>query len=172
MDRISTASLLPKQDSGSRTRRTKTADSFLPPGFDSLEQYLDCLQSFLNLCEPVTELMIVDYFTTNSWETRMPESWRRAFESEQGTLSSLDLMELVSLGKLRDYKSASSSSSILEDNGEPQDWPDSLKAFVDMVKKLSINRTLDPDCKYSFSVVPLPEVYFWMISMQTCLTLV
>lgn len=146
MDRISTASLLPKQDSGSRIRRTKTAESFLPPGFDSLDQYLDCLQSFLSLCEPVTELMIVDYFTTNSWETRMPESWRRAFESEQGTLSSLDLMELVSLGKLRDFKSTSSSASTSE-KGEPQDWPESLKAFVDMVKRLSINRTLDPDCK-------------------------
>ncbi|GJJ72803.1 hypothetical protein EMPS_05161 [Entomortierella parvispora] len=153
MDRISTASLLPKENDASRMQRTKTADSFLPPGFDSLEQYLDSLQSFLSLCEPVTELMIVDYFTTNSWETRMPESWRKAFESEQGTLSSLDLMELVSLGKLRDFKSASSSSSSSsssslsssEVEGEPQDWPESLKAFVSMVKKLSINRTLDPD---------------------------
>ncbi|ORZ14863.1 hypothetical protein BCR41DRAFT_396593 [Lobosporangium transversale] len=146
--------------------------AFLPPGFDSLEEYLASLQSFLARCEPITNLMIVDYFTTNSWETRMPQEWRDAFESDQGRLSSLDLMELVSLGKLRDFKAApacpkstkSSSSSpslVLTSlskattdlcsgsskrvDQEPQDWPESLKEFVSMVKRLSINRTLDPE---------------------------
>ncbi|KAF9088375.1 Methyltransferase-like protein 25 [Mortierella sp. AM989] len=138
---------------------TKT---FLPPEFDSLDEYLACLRSFLSSCEPFIDLMIVDYFTTNSWETRMPQDWREAFESQQGKLSSLDLMELVSLGKLRDFKSEPSSPNdvkegnsyhrmpngpkiTVEHNHEPQDWPDSLKDFVRMVKKLSINRTLDPD---------------------------
>ncbi|KAF8931063.1 Methyltransferase-like protein 25 [Haplosporangium bisporale] len=120
--------------------------SFLPPGFDSMEQYLSKLQEFLHQCEPITNLMIVDYFTTDSWETRMPQDWREAFESPQGKLSSLDLMELVSLGKLRDYKSSSAATHGGEqDASGPQDWPESLKAFVRMIKTLSINRTLDPD---------------------------
>ncbi|KAF9955465.1 Methyltransferase-like protein 25 [Mortierella alpina] len=126
--------------------------SFLPPGFTSLEDYLACLQSFLDRCEPITSLMIVDYFTTNSWESRMPQDWREAFESKKGKLSSLDLMELVSLGRLRDYNappagSDGSSSNTLEEQEDagPQDWPESLKDFVRMVKELSINRTLDPD---------------------------
>lgn len=113
-----------------------------------MEQYLAKLQEFLHQCEPITNLMIVDYFTTDSWDTRMPQDWREAFESPLGKLSSLDLMELVSLGKLRDYK----SSSVATQGGEqdasgPQDWPESLKAFLQMIKVLSINRTLDPDCK-------------------------
>ncbi|KAI9231748.1 MAG: hypothetical protein BYD32DRAFT_430036 [Podila humilis] len=120
--------------------------SFLPPGFDSMEQYLSKLQEFLHQCEPITNLMIVDYFTTDSWETRMPQDWREAFESPQGKLSSLDLMELVSLGKLRDYKSSSAAThGGGQDASGPQDWPESLKAFVRMIKTLSINRTLDPD---------------------------
>ncbi|KAG0357973.1 Methyltransferase-like protein 25 [Gamsiella multidivaricata] len=120
--------------------------AFLPPGFDSLEEYLACLQSFLASYEPITNLMIVDYFTTNSWETRMPKDWRDAFESEQGKLSSLDLMELVSLGKLRDLNTTRSNSTATgSESPAPQDWPESLKEFVRMVKKLSINRTLDPD---------------------------
>ncbi len=88
----------------------------------------------------------------------MPQEWREAFESKKGKLSSLDLMELVSLGRLRDYNappagSAGSSSAHADSttSGEqedgPQDWPDSLKDFVRMVKELSINRTLDPDCE-------------------------
>ncbi|KAG0198277.1 Methyltransferase-like protein 25 [Mortierella sp. GBA30] len=136
--------------------------SFLPPSFSSLEEYLACLQSFLDRCEPITSLMIVDYFTTNSWEARMPQEWREAFESEKGKLSSLDLMELVSIGKLRDFnappamsplhatsvnKSAHPTPSSTEEKtwDGPQDWPESLKDFVRMVKALSINRTLDPD---------------------------
>ncbi|KAF8938744.1 Methyltransferase-like protein 25 [Dissophora ornata] len=144
--------------------RDKEIKSFLPPGFNSLEEYLACLQSFLTRCEPITNLMIVDYFTTNSWETRMPKDWRDAFESEQGRLSSLDLMELVSLGKLRDFhvapsspsppspttsEAASSSRSSCShgshERQSPSDWPESLKEFVGMIKKLSINRTLDSD---------------------------
>jgi len=129
--------------------------SFLPPGFASLEDYLACLQSFLDRCEPITSLMIVDYFTTNSWESRMPQEWREAFESKKGKLSSLDLMELVSLGRLRDYNappagsdgSLSNGTILGEQEDGPQDWPESLKDFVRMVKALSINRTLDPDCK-------------------------
>ncbi|KAG0053715.1 Methyltransferase-like protein 25 [Gryganskiella cystojenkinii] len=78
--------------------------------------------------------------------TRMPKSWRQAFESDQGTLSSLDLMELVSLGKLRDFDSSGPTSSSSSSSADgPKDWPESLKAFVKMVKRLSINRTLDPD---------------------------
>ncbi|KAF9968352.1 Methyltransferase-like protein 25 [Mortierella alpina] len=127
--------------------------SFLPPGFASLEDYLACLQSFLDRCEPITSLMIVDYFTTNSWESRMPQEWRKAFESKKGKLSSLDLMELVSLGRLRDYNappagsdgSLSDGTILGEQEDGPQDWPESLKDFVRMVKALSINRTLDPD---------------------------
>ncbi|KAF9303467.1 hypothetical protein BGZ74_003674 [Mortierella antarctica] len=119
--------------------------SFLPPGFDSMEQYLSTLQEFLHRCEPITNLMIVDYFTTNSWETRMPQDWRDAFESPQGKLSSLDLMELVSLGKLREYKSSVAAQRAKHDASGPQDWPESLKDFVRMIKTLSINRTLDPD---------------------------
>lgn len=122
--------------------------SFLPPGFDSMEQYLSTLQEFLHRCEPITNLMIVDYFTTNSWETRMPQDWRDAFESPQGKLSSLDLMELVSLGKLREYKSSVAAQGAKHDASGPQDWPESLKDFVRMIKTLSINRTLDPDCKW------------------------
>ncbi|KAF9571010.1 hypothetical protein EC968_001096 [Mortierella alpina] len=134
--------------------------SFLPPGFASLEDYLARLQSFLERCEPITSLMIVDYFTTNSWETRMPQEWREAFESKKGKLSSLDLMELVSLGKLRDYNAPPAGLEPSSPNGStdeanmtllgeqeegPQDWPESLKEFVRMVQELSINRTLDPD---------------------------
>ncbi|KAG9323591.1 hypothetical protein KVV02_004841 [Mortierella alpina] len=133
--------------------------SFLPPGFASLEDYLVCLQSFLDRCEPITSLMIVDYFTTNSWESRMPQEWREAFESKKGKLSSLDLMELVSLGRLREFNAPPAGSDGSSSNGSihaadttlgdqddgPQDWPESLKDFVRMVKELSINRTLDPD---------------------------
>ncbi|KAF9177973.1 hypothetical protein BGZ50_008185 [Haplosporangium sp. Z 11] len=83
----------------------------------------------------------------------MPQDWRDAFESEQGKLSSLDLMKLVSLGKLRDFNAppAGSTQEVTmkpEKVGPtigPQDWPESLKDFVRMVKELSINRTLDPD---------------------------
>lgn len=113
-----------------------------------MEQYLTTLQQFLHECEPITNLMIVDYFTTNSWETRMPQDWREAFESPQGKLSSLDLMELVSLGKLREYKSSSTATQGEHDASGPQDWPESLKDFLRMIKALSINRTLDPDCKW------------------------
>ncbi|KAG0218997.1 hypothetical protein BGX31_011436 [Mortierella sp. GBA43] len=117
--------------------------AFLPPGFDSLDEYIKCLQEFLVECEPITDLMIVDYFTTNSWETRMPKEWRDAFESENGKLSSLDLMELVSLGNLRGFNQERTSG---EPNQQKQtDWPESLKNFVSMVKKLSINRTVDPE---------------------------
>ncbi|KAG0273194.1 Methyltransferase-like protein 25 [Linnemannia exigua] len=131
--------------------------SFLPPGFTSMEEYLVCLKAFLSGCEPVTDLMIVDYFTTNSWETRMPQSWREAFESPQGKLSSLDLMHLVSLGHLREFKDTPAGLSAdqlanrdtemtsADGNEGVQDWPESLKDFVKMVKILSINRTLDPD---------------------------
>ncbi|KAF9118914.1 Methyltransferase-like protein 25 [Mortierella sp. 14UC] len=132
--------------------------SFLPPGFTSMEEYLVCLKAFLAGCEPVTDLMIVDYFTTNSWDTRMPQSWREAFESPQGKLSSLDLMRLVSLGHLREFKDVPAGlsadqlasrdiemSSADGGKGQVQDWPESLKDFVRMVKILSINRTLDPD---------------------------
>ncbi|KAF9433824.1 Methyltransferase-like protein 25 [Entomortierella beljakovae] len=143
-------------------REGTTTKAFLPPDFDNLEEYLLSLTSFLKTCEPFINLMIVDYFTTNSWETRMPKDWREAFESKQGKLSSLDLMELVSLGKLRDFKAGPSSpDSDLQnvsqqvpsdgsantedkDNG-PQDWPESLKEFIGMINKLSIHRTLDPD---------------------------
>lgn len=116
-----------------------------------MEEYLVCLKSFLSGCEPVTDLMIVDYFTTNSWETRMPQSWREAFECPQGKLSSLDLMRLVSLGHLRDFKEPAAGTSgdpLTYDGSGIQDWPESLKDFVRMVKALSINRTLDPDCKF------------------------
>ncbi|KAF9277332.1 hypothetical protein BGZ68_009378 [Mortierella alpina] len=103
--------------------------------------------------------MIVDYFTTNSWEFRMPQEWREAFESKKGKLSSLDLMELVSLGRLRDYNAPPAGTDAFSSNGSahtddttlgeqedgPKDWPESLKDFVRMVKELSINRTLDPD---------------------------
>ncbi|KAI1290659.1 hypothetical protein EDD11_009117 [Mortierella claussenii] len=124
--------------------------AFLPPGFNTMEDYLGSLQSFLATCEPITNLMIVDYFTTNSWETRMPQEWRDAFESEEGRLSSQDLMELVSLGKLRDFKQPSTTSTEATTvdesrSSDPQDWPESLKEFVEMVKRLSINRTLDPN---------------------------
>ncbi|KAG0212750.1 Methyltransferase-like protein 25 [Mortierella sp. NVP41] len=128
--------------------------SFLPPGFNTLEEYLVCLKAFLTGCEPVTDLMIVDYFTTSSWETRMPQSWREAFECPQGKLSSLDLMRLVSLGHLRDFKEPPAGVDVSQlDKGKDkemeesgiQDWPESLKDFVRMVKVLSINRTLDPD---------------------------
>ncbi|KAG0251272.1 Methyltransferase-like protein 25 [Mortierella polycephala] len=127
--------------------------AFLPLGFSSLEEYLVRLQAFLTSCEPITNLMIVDYFTTDSWVSRMPQDWRDAFESEQGKLSSLDLMKLVSLGKLRDFTAppAGSTQEVTmkaEEVGPslgPQDWPESLKDFVRMVKELSINRTLDPD---------------------------
>ncbi|KAF9921473.1 Methyltransferase-like protein 25 [Linnemannia zychae] len=128
---------------------------FLPPGFINMEEYLLCLKAFLLGCEPVTDLMIVDYFTTNSWDTRMPASWREAFECPQGKLSSLDLMRLVSLGHLRDFKetpaglTADQLARHIEDvkTGccKVKDWPESLKDFVAMVKILSINRTLDPD---------------------------
>ncbi|KAG0001065.1 Methyltransferase-like protein 25 [Modicella reniformis] len=125
------------------TTTTTTTEAFLPQGFDTLEDYILCLQAFLTKCEPITNLMIVDYFTTNSWEIRLPKEWRDAFESEQGKLGSLDLMQLVSLGKLRDFNQVRSSRTTTLQ--EPQDWPDSLKDFVAMVKKLSINRTLDPE---------------------------
>ncbi|KAF9909264.1 hypothetical protein EC991_008901 [Linnemannia zychae] len=87
----------------------------------------------------------------------MPQSWREAFESTQGKLSSLDLMRLVSLGHLRDFKDvpaglsadqlASRDIEMSSADGDEgvQDWPESLKDFVKMVKILSINRTLDPD---------------------------
>ncbi|KAF9420290.1 hypothetical protein BGZ94_009169 [Podila epigama] len=135
------------------TTTTPTDDSsraFLPPGFDSMEEYIVQLQTFLRQCEPLTNLMIVDYFTTDSWETRMPREWREAFESPQGKLSSLELMELVSLGKLRDFIQKPLNESQHEQEGGqgssgPRDWPESLKAFLRMVKTLSINRTLDPD---------------------------
>ncbi|KAF9538656.1 Methyltransferase-like protein 25 [Mortierella hygrophila] len=136
----------------SSTTNTSTKDdglkAFLPPGFSTMEEYLVCLKSFLSGCEPVTDLMIVDYFTTNSWETRMPQSWREAFECPQGKLSSLDLMRLVSLGHLRDFKEPAAGTlgdPLAYDAGGVQDWPESLKDFVRMVKALSINRTLDPD---------------------------
>ncbi|KAF9582310.1 hypothetical protein BGW38_000365 [Lunasporangiospora selenospora] len=90
-------------------------EAFLPPGFHSLEDYLAQLQSFLKDCEALSNLMIVDYFTTNSWDTRLPQDWREAFESEQGRLSSLDLMELVSLGKLRDFNTTSACSTSLSE---------------------------------------------------------
>ncbi|KAF8954731.1 Methyltransferase-like protein 25 [Entomortierella lignicola] len=139
--------------SGGQAHQREGTKAFLPPEFDNLEEYLTALQTFLTACEPIINLMIVDYFTTNSWDTRMPQDWREAFESEQGKLSSLDLMQLVSLGKLRDFKSGPSPRNDIPirpktsvDHGhEPQDWPESLKDFVRMVKKLSINRTLDPD---------------------------
>ncbi|KAF9999465.1 Methyltransferase-like protein 25 [Entomortierella chlamydospora] len=148
--------------SGTQAHDREGTAAFLPPGFDSLEEYLVSLRSFLASCEPFIDLMIVDYFTTNSWETRMPQDWKEAFESEQGKLSYLDLMELVSLGKLRDFKSGPSPSidtkegsscpslhtklkNTVDHSHQPKDWPESLKDFVRMVKKHSINRTLDPD---------------------------
>ncbi|KAF9346785.1 Methyltransferase-like protein 25 [Mortierella sp. AD094] len=148
--------------SDAQAHQREGTKAFLPPGFDSLEEYLDSLRSFLTSCEPFIDLMIVDYFTTNSWETRMPQDWKEAFESKQGKLSYLDLMELVSLGKLRDFKSGPSPptdtkegsscpslpvkpESTEDHSHQPKDWPESLKDFVRMVKKHSINRTLDPD---------------------------
>ncbi|KAF9360894.1 hypothetical protein BGX34_007451 [Mortierella sp. NVP85] len=127
---------------------TTGTKAFLPPGFDSLEGYIQCLQTFLAKWELITDLMIVDYFTTNSWETRMPKEWREAFESEQGRLNSQDLMELVSLGNLRDFNCqgrSTSGSCAPSDQQGLKDWPESLKEFVAMVKRLSINRTLDPE---------------------------
>jgi hypothetical protein len=156
MDRIMETCRLPAQQPSTTTSSNDDGDglkAFLPPGFPSMEEYLVCLKAFLSGCEPVTDLMIVDYFTTNSWETRMPQSWREAFECPQGKLSSLDLMRLVSLGHLRDFKepaagtTATASSTMASEEGGIQDWPESLKDFVRMVKALSINRTLDPDCK-------------------------
>ncbi|KAG0279831.1 Methyltransferase-like protein 25, partial [Linnemannia gamsii] len=154
MDRIMETCRLPAQQPSTTTSSNDDGDglkAFLPPGFPSMEEYLVCLKAFLSGCEPVTDLMIVDYFTTNSWETRMPQSWREAFECPQGKLSSLDLMRLVSLGHLRDFKepaagtTATASSTMASEEGGIQDWPESLKDFVRMVKALSINRTLDPD---------------------------
>ncbi|KAG0027361.1 Methyltransferase-like protein 25 [Podila clonocystis] len=146
MDSTPDESIYMDQDPVHLPTHNDAGRSFLPPGFDSMEQYLATLQEFLHQCEPITNLMIVDYFTTNSWETRMPQDWRAAFESPQGKLSSLDLMELVSLGKLREYKQSSTATQGTEhDASGPQDWPESLKEFVRMIKALSINRTLDPN---------------------------
>ncbi|KAG0374111.1 hypothetical protein BGX24_010817 [Mortierella sp. AD032] len=152
-----TSSTSTSQNDNADTNNEDGLKSFLPPGFPSMEEYLVCLKAFLSGCEPVTDLMIVDYFTTNSWETRMPQSWREAFESPQGKLSSLDLMHLVSLGHLREFKDtpaglsadqlANRDTEMTSADGDEgvQDWPESLKDFVKMVKILSINRTLDPD---------------------------
>ncbi|KAF9138657.1 Methyltransferase-like protein 25 [Linnemannia schmuckeri] len=158
MDRIMETCRLPAQQqpptstisTSGNTSKDDGLKAFLPPGFSSMEEYLVCLKAFLAGCEPVTDLMIVDYFTTNSWETRMPQSWREAFECPQGKLSSLDLMRLVSLGHLRDFKEPAAGAPleqqlVMEEECGVQDWPESLKDFVRMVKALSINRTLDPD---------------------------
>ncbi|KAG0340884.1 Methyltransferase-like protein 25 [Podila humilis] len=151
MDSAAAESMAMDEDHGNDHRNDDRGRSFLPPGFETMEEYLSTLQTFLCQCEPITNLMIVDYFTTNSWETKMPQEWRDAFESPRGKLSSLDLMELVSLGTLRDYNKQPGHAADQGTTGaasntyNSQDWPESLKEFIQMIKKLSINRTLDPD---------------------------
>ncbi|KAG0254010.1 hypothetical protein DFQ27_007087, partial [Actinomortierella ambigua] len=137
----------PPTDSKKKQQRPETPCPYLPKGFASLDDYLMALTDFLRTYESISHLMVVDFFTTNVWDTCMPDDWKAALESPQGKLSSLDLMTLVSQGTLRPYRSNPSSPSEPTSQGssEIKDWPASLKGYVERIRELSLDRTLKPE---------------------------
>lgn len=54
-----------------------TPDAFLPPGFDTPQQYIEALISFIDQYRWLYEVHVVDIFPYQQWELLDP-SWREA----------------------------------------------------------------------------------------------
>ncbi|KAJ2661791.1 hypothetical protein IWW48_002185 [Coemansia sp. RSA 1200] len=111
----------------------------LPDGFASIEQYAGELMATFNKHAAFPKINIVEFFVSRQWD-RVPEEWRRFFDSPQFDISSL--IPMASRGvapegapvSLREYVDAAFKLRLPRDPVPSQDTADQseiIKYFLD-----------------------------------------